>query len=130
MLKEGRIWVWNAVDLRQRRDDIPVYSQSSDRRRFQAGTITGYVRLLNWKELNGHEHLLREENRMVVYHLRDDVEFSNDVPLYDFYAMPGHKFQVYEADADDRYIYEIDPFQCHGEYSRKKITAGGKAWRR
>ena len=47
MLKEGRIWVWNAVDLRQRRDDIPVYLQSSDRRRFQAGTITGYVRLLN-----------------------------------------------------------------------------------
>ena len=41
------------------------------------------------KELNGHEHLLREENRMVVYHLRDDVEFSNDVPLYDFLRNAG-----------------------------------------
>ena len=130
MLKEGRVWVWNAVDLSQQRDDIPVYFTVVGQEEISGRNYYRIRQTSELKELNGHEHLLREENRMVVYHLRNDIEFSNDVPLYDFYAMPGHKFQVYDADADDRYIYEIDPFNTMEITAEKKITVGGKAWRK
>ena len=130
MLKEGRVWVWNAVDLSRQRDDIPVYFTVTGQEEVSGMNYYRIRQTSELKELNGHEHLLREENRMVVYHLSDDVVFSNDVPLYDFYAMQGHEFQVYEVDADDRFIYELDPFNKMEIRAEEEISADGKAWRK
>ena len=131
MLKEGRVWVWNAVDLSRQRDDIPVYLTVVGQEEISGRNYYRIRQTSELKELDGREHLLREGNRMVAYHLRDGSnEFSNDVPLYDFYAMPGIQCEVFEVDADDKFTYEHNPYWNMLVKAKEDFPARGKVWRK
>ena len=108
LLKEGKVWVWNAADQGQRRDDVPVYFTVTGQELVDGRNCFRIQQTCELDYLNGHEYLLSEENRQVELRYLYEDGIAYYVPLYDFNLKPGQFCQVWEADEDC--IFEWDPF--------------------
>lgn len=62
LLKEGKVWVWNAADQGQRRDDVPVYFTVTGQELVDGRNCFRIQQTCELDYLNGHEYLLSEEN--------------------------------------------------------------------
>ena len=128
LLKEGKVWVWNAADHGQRRDDVPVYFTVTGQELVDGRNCFRIQQTCELDYLNGHEYLLSEENRQVELRYLYEDGIAYYVPLYDFNLKPGQFCQVWEADEDC--IFEWDPFYEMEVKAEGNIMACGNVRRK
>lgn len=128
ILKEGKVWVWNAADHSQQRFDVPVYFTVTGQETVDGRNCFRVRQTSELEPLNGHEYLLCEENRKVEIRFVFEDGHAEFFPLYDFNMKPGDHCQVQEV--TELEAREPDPSNVMEVTAEKEVTAYGRLWRR
>ncbi len=128
LLKEGKVWIWNAADHGQRRDDVPVYFTVTGQETMDGRNCFRIKQTSELEYLNGHEYLLCEENRKVEMRFVFEDGHAEFFPLYDFSMKPGEQCQVLEVTHLE--VWEPDPSKVMVVKAEEEISACGGLWRK
>lgn len=128
LLKEGKVWVWNAADHSQQRFDVPVYFTVTGQETVDDRNCFRVRQTSELESLNGHEYLLCEENLKVEMRFVFEDGHAEFFPLYDFNMKPGEQCQVLEV--TELEVREPDPSNVMEVKAEEEVTANGRLWRR
>lgn len=96
LLKEGKVWVWNACNEGVGYD-FSVYFTVVGQEEIDGGNCFRITQTSELEYLNGYEYILFEENRKVEMRFEFEDGHAEFLPLYDFNIKPGMESQILEV---------------------------------
>ncbi len=96
LLKEGKVWVWNACNEGVGYD-FSVYFTVVGQEEIDGRNCFRITQTSELEYLNGYEYILFEENRKVKMRFEFEDGHAEFLPLYDFNIKPGMESQILEV---------------------------------
>ena len=127
LLKEGKVWVWNACDEGVGYD-FSVYFTVVGQEEIDGRNCFRITQSSELEYLNGHEYILSEENRKVEMRFEFDDGHAEFLPLYDFNMKPGMESQILEVTGSK--VWPPNPDFVMKAKAEGYVKACGHEWRK
>lgn len=127
LLKEGKVWVWNACNEGVGYD-FSVYFTVVGQEEIDGGNCFRITQTSELEYLNGYEYILFEENRKVEMRFEFEDGHAEFLPLYDFNIKPGMESQILEV--IESKVWSPNPSLVMKAKAELYVKAYGHEWRK